>query len=138
MSTPNAIKCWLASAADGTCMGVNTTPVTHAVEAMCFLALIAIVTWRIRVARRSLMALRADAERISIELFGQPLPPSIEVRYSYGYPSITVRFKSAERLNAAKSSGLTDQFIEKIQTRCKDAGSKKHPYDAARAVWFTI
>jgi hypothetical protein len=97
-----------------------------------------IVAWQVLATKRILRELQSEAERLSSEIFGAELPPAtVEVRFSYGYPSVQVTFPSTEVVASAKSAGLTHLFLEKIQDRCGKSGSKKYPFDASRAVWFT-
>jgi hypothetical protein len=98
----------------------------------------AAIAWQVRATKRTLRELQSDAERLSREIFDASLlQPTIEVRFSYGYPSFQVTFLSNDLLTSAKRAGLTRLFLERIQDRCKDRSSKKDPFDASRAVWFT-
>ena len=66
-----------------------------------------------------------------------PATPKYEQRYSYGYPAFTVTFASKPDLDENRTNGLTERFTKRIGELCKDSGSKKHPFDAERAIWFT-
>ena len=63
--------------------------------------------------------------------------PNYEQTYSYGYPAFTVTFATESDLEECNSLGLTKRFSEKISELCGGSGSKKHPFDAKRAIWFT-
>ena len=66
-----------------------------------------------------------------------PATPKYEQTYNHGYPAFTVTFVTKSDLNESKAHGLTAQFSHKIGEICRDAGSKKFPFDAERAIWFT-
>ena len=63
--------------------------------------------------------------------------PTYEQGYSYGYPSFTVTFPSKADLQHSETQGRTKRFRDEITQCCEDSGSKKHPFDAERAIWFT-
>ena len=63
--------------------------------------------------------------------------PTYEQSYSYGYPSFTVTFPSKTDMQHSDTQRRTKRFKEEIAQCCKDSGSKKYPFDAERAIWFT-
>src|SRR5262245_23680194 len=105
----------------------------------------AVIAPRVRANRRKVRAhkerlreLRANADRISNEVFGtQLIRPTVEASFSYGYPAFQLTFPSKELVASMKTAGLTDQFLKRIQESYRDSGSIENPFDAARAVWFT-
>ena len=90
------------------------------------------------VARKRRNELRLDIERISRDIFGEcASSPSVQVGHSYGFPRFQLTFPSNELLEQAKSAGLTQSFLNNVQNRCIDSGSKRNPFEASRATWFT-
>ena len=63
--------------------------------------------------------------------------PKYEQEYSYGYPAFTLTFASKAELDEAVSGKITDLFSQRIGEVCRNTGSKKHPFDAERAIWLT-
>ncbi|MGE0114591.1 MAG: hypothetical protein AB7T07_06870 [Steroidobacteraceae bacterium] len=90
------------------------------------------------VSAQKLRALQREAERISTEVFvDAPSRPAVTVGRAYGYPTFQVAFSSKGALSRANDTGLQAAFLAAIQGRFKASGSKKYPFDASRAVWFT-
>ena len=97
-----------------------------------------LIVGRIVWSSKKLRALRSDAEKDLAELFGTwSSCPKVNVKWSYGYPYFQVTFPSNEMLADARSEGITQMFLDRIQERCKAFGPRKRPFDASRCVWFT-
>jgi hypothetical protein len=63
--------------------------------------------------------------------------PELKLSYSYGYPAFRVTFKSKLNVNAAAEAGLNTEFLGLIGTLCKGLGTKRRPFRADAAVFFT-
>jgi hypothetical protein len=63
--------------------------------------------------------------------------PELKTSYSYGYPAFRVTFKSKLDLNAAADAGLNTEFLGLVGGLCKDYGTKRRPFRAEAAVFFT-
>jgi hypothetical protein len=63
--------------------------------------------------------------------------PELKISYSYGYPAFRVTFKSKLDMNAAAEAGLNTEFFGLIGELCKDFGTKRRPFRADAAVFFT-
>ena len=97
-----------------------------------------VIAWQASVTRRRARGLRSDVEGLSKEVFGATLiPPTVEISSSYGYPSFQVTFPSNDLLARARHGGQTGLFLVGIQALCKNSGSKRRPFDASVAIWFT-
>jgi hypothetical protein len=87
---------------------------------------------------RELRVTQREADGIAAAVFVDPATgPIVTVGRSYGYPTFQVAFASKEELGRASTAGLNADFQAAIQERFKAAGSKKYPFDALRAIWFT-
>jgi hypothetical protein len=63
--------------------------------------------------------------------------PELKISYSYGYPAFQVTFKSKLDVSAAAEAGLNREFLALIGALCKDMGTKRRPFRAEAAVFFT-
>jgi hypothetical protein len=87
---------------------------------------------------RELRAIQREADGIAAAVFvDRQRGPMITVGRSYGYPTFQVAFASKEDLGRASTAGLNAAFQAAIQERFKATGSRKYPFDASRAIWFT-
>jgi hypothetical protein len=83
-------------------------------------------------------AFQREAESMVASVFvDSGIRPKVTVGHSYGYPTFQVEFASKEALARASNGGLSAALQDAIQARFKAAGSRKYPFDASRAVWFT-
>jgi hypothetical protein len=101
------------------------------------LALALLLAWIAILVRRHRRIKRAsDAVFARVYANWSPLP-EFKLSYSYGYPAFRVTFESKLDLNAAAEAGLNTEFLGLIGGLCKDFGTKRRPFRADRAVFFT-
>ena len=63
--------------------------------------------------------------------------PSLALRYSYGFPAFTVTFQAKEHRDESEKSGLNGLFVQAIADLCVNEGTRRSPFEAQRAVYFT-
>ena len=101
------------------------------------LALALLLTWIAILVRRHRRIKRASGA-VFAQVYANWSPlPEFKLSYSYGYPAFRVTFESKIDLNAAVEAGLNTEFLGLIGGLCKDYGSKRRPFRAEAAVFFT-
>jgi hypothetical protein len=101
------------------------------------LALALLLAWIGILARRHRRLKKASDAAFARVYANWSLLPELKISYSYGYPAFQVTFKSKVDLNAAAEAGLNKEFLRFIGGLCKDLGTKRRPFRADVAVFFT-
>ena len=101
------------------------------------LALALLLLWiGILVRRHRRLKRASDAAFARVYANWSPLP-ELKTSYSYRYPAFRVTFKSKLDLDAAAEARLNTEFLGLIGGLCKNFGTKRRPFRADAAVFFT-
>lgn len=89
--------------------------------------------------RRRQIKLKTKCEMAFVSIYIKLSPsPKFEMSYSYSYPAFTITFRSKNDLVAAEEQGFNASFTQTIGQLCKGLGSREHPFEAKRAIFFTF
>jgi len=127
------IACALLMVSTGFVWAFQNHPRYVGAAILVVLALVILNQPRVRRERARTQALVDAALRDTYASLSSP--PALKRSFSYGYPAFEVKFRSKAELEAATS--MNDVFKAKIGEIFQNCGSRRRPFIAEKATFFT-